>query len=53
MERIKNKGGRPKGVNQTKFTIKLDNELLEFVNSQDNKNRFINNCIRYFKENGG
>lgn len=51
---IKNKSGgkregagRPKGEKTTPISFKIDNDLLDFVNSQPpNRNRFINDCIR-------
>lgn len=38
--------GRKKGINQTPFPLRLDNDLVEYVKSKSNRNRFINACIR-------
>lgn len=45
---MKQKVGRPL-IGQTKRTIKLDNHLLEFWNSQENKNRMVNTAIKKLK----
>lgn len=42
---MKNKVGRPL-IGQTKRTIKLDNDLLDFWNLIPNKTRLVNNLIR-------
>lgn len=44
-------GGRRQGsgrktIGQKPMALKLDNDLLPYVQSQPNKNRFINDCIR-------
>lgn len=44
----KQKVGRPL-IGQTKRTIKLDNDLLDFWNEIKNKNRLVNNLIRVEK----
>ena len=49
---MKNKVGRPKGINQTEKKIKLDNELLEYWDKQVNKNRMVNNAIKYYRDSG-
>lgn len=47
---MKNKVGRPKGVNQTEKKIKLDNELLDYWDKQKNKNRMANEAIKQHME---
>jgi hypothetical protein len=42
--------GRPLGVNQKAVLVKFDIDLLDYLNSKDNRNRFINDCIREKKE---
>lgn len=42
--------GRPLGVNQKPVLVKFDSDLLDYLNSKDNRNRFINECIREKKE---
>lgn len=42
--------GRPKGAKTTAISFRMDNDLVEYVNTKENKNRFINNCIREKKE---
>jgi len=48
---VKKRGrGRPKGssagATTTQFSLKLCNDLLEYVKAQPNRNKFINDCIR-------
>lgn len=38
--------GKPKGINQKAISVRIDNDLVPFIESQPNKNRFINDCIR-------
>lgn len=42
--------GRPTGVNQKSVLVKFDLDLIEYLNSKENRNRFINDCIREKKE---
>lgn len=42
--------GRPTGVNQKSVLVKFDLDLIEYLNSKENRNRFINDCIRERKE---
>ena len=55
-ERKKGRGGdrggrRPKTLTpQKSMHILLDHDLIEIVEQQPNKNRFINECIRKKKE---
>lgn len=44
------KAGRPAGINQKAISVKIDMDLLDFINSKENRNRFINECIRKEKE---
>ena len=37
--------GRRKGINTTSMHLKLRNDLLSYVKSKPNKNKFINDCI--------
>lgn len=37
--------GRRKGINTTSMHLKLRNDLLSYVRSKPNKNKFINDCI--------
>lgn len=42
--------GRPTGINQKSVLVKFDLDLIEYLNSKENRNRFINDCIREKKE---
>lgn len=42
--------GRPTGINQKSILVKFDLDLIEYLNSKENRNRFINDCIREKKE---
>lgn len=46
----RNGAGRPSGINQKSILVKFDIDLIEFLNLQENRNRFINDCIREKKE---
>ena len=57
MDAIKIKGGkragagRPKSeVTKTIMSLRIDPDLIDYVNMQDNKSKFINECIRKNKE---
>lgn len=41
--------GRKQGANQTAKTYRIDNDLLEYLNTKKNKNKFINDLIRSSK----
>ena len=48
------KQGRQRGTRtQTPTAFRLDNDLIEWLNSQPNKGRYINNLIRADMERGG
>lgn len=42
--------GSTKGATTTQFALKLQNDLLDYVKAQPNRNKFINDCIREHKE---
>lgn len=43
--------GRPKSeVTKTIMSLRIDPDLINYVNMQDNKSKFINDCIRKNKE---
>jgi hypothetical protein len=44
--------GRPSGINQKAISVKIDIDLIDYLNSKDNRNRFINDCIREKKNDG-
>lgn len=44
------RAGRPTGINQKSVLVKFDLDLIEYLNSKENRNRFINDCIREKKE---
>lgn len=57
MDAIKTKGGkragagRPKSeVTKTIMSLRIDPDLIDYVNMQENKSKFINDCIRKQKE---
>lgn len=43
---------RKSQITQTHRAVRIDNELMEFVDAQPNKNRMINVAIKEFKERG-
>ena len=46
--------GRPKGLNTTAMSLKLDNDLYAALNNNGlNKNRYINNAVRQAMKNDG
>lgn len=55
---IKNKcGGKREGAGRPKsdnpkpvIPFRLDTDLIDYVNSKDNRSKFINDCIREKKE---
>lgn len=42
--------GRPAGINQKAILVKFDMDLVDYLNEQENRNRFINDCVRDKKE---
>lgn len=42
----RNGAGRPKGLNQKAISVRVDLDLIPFIESHPNKNSFINDCIR-------
>lgn len=38
--------GRPGGVSQKAISVRVDLDLIPYLESQPNRNRFINDCIR-------
>lgn len=43
--------GRPKSsLAKTIMSLRIDPDLIDYVNLQENKSKFINNCIRKQKE---
>ena len=38
--------GRPSGINQKAILVKFDLDLVDYLNEQENRNRFINDCVR-------
>lgn len=38
--------GKPKGLNQKAISVRIDLDLVSYLESKGNKNRFINNCVR-------
>lgn len=45
-------GGRPKGLSQTPKTFRIDNDLVEYLETKvGNQNRLINMLIRGYKTN--
>lgn len=44
------KQGNPRKINQTAISLKVDNDLLDFLRENKPVNRFINDLIRNKKE---
>lgn len=42
--------GRPAGWTKTAISLRIDNDLLEFVKTKPNRSKFINSCIRKEKD---
>jgi len=49
-EKTKRPVGRPKNTTTKQYSLKLDLDLVDLVQKQTNRNRFINECIRAFKK---
>lgn len=57
MDAIKTKGGKRTGAGRPKseatktiMSLRIDPDLIDYVNMQENKSKFINDCIRKNKE---
>lgn len=54
MEEVTKKGGNAKGVRTQKMmSLRIDNDLLPWLEKQPNKGRYINNLIRQDIEHQG